>query len=212
MITEWFYSSDFNHTRNKVKQEILNNNYHSIDVGASFNFWSYPECRTIADSVEIKKDGIEQFKIDLENKASYKIIYEYVEKNGKFDFSICSHTLEDLFNPLDVLEFLPLISRKGFIAIPSKYDEFTYLYANKYLGNAHHKTIFDIKNNEIVCFPKFSFIETNINQSQKIRELYKGKELCIFWKDIIPYKIFGNGIPFTSDDSLINAFYNDLIS
>ena len=133
MITEWSFSSDYDGTRHKVKDIIRNNNYTSIDIGAAANFWSYPECKTVADAVQVNKPDITQFKINLEGTSNYVELLNYVEKNKKFDFSICSHTLEDIFNPIDLINLLQKISTKGFIAIPSKFDEFTYLFENIYL-------------------------------------------------------------------------------
>jgi len=209
MITEWAYSNDVYSSRDKVKKIILNNNYKSIDIGASADFWSYPECKIVADSMDNYKPDVQQFKINLENKQDYLKIKEYVDINGKFDFSICSHTLEDIFNPIDLIEFIPTISNRGFIAIPSKYDELCYLYQNKHLGNAHHKTILDIIDNTLVLFPKYPFIEIS-PRTQEIRNNHKGKELYFYWQGTIPYRVFGNGIPFIGDDALINAFFNEL--
>lgn len=209
MITEWFYNNDIDGIRNRVKKIIETNNFKSIDIGAAAYYWSYPECKIIADSIKINKPDVLQFEIDIENKNQYNSIFDYVKNNGIFDFTICSHTLEDVFNPLDLIELLQKISKRGFIAIPSKYDEFNYLNGNNFLGNSHHKTIFDVKEDNLFLFPKYSFIETNKN-SEQIRNNYKGKELCIFWENEIPSYIFGKGIPFRSDGELINEYFRQI--
>jgi len=195
--------------RNQIKKHISDCGYKSIDVGASAMYWSYPECKFVADSVSISKEGTTFFQINLEDKNTWSELLSYVDLNGKFDFSICSHTLEDVFNPLELIKLLETISNSGFVAIPSKYDEFSFLYENKYRGNAHHKQFFDVIDNELIVFPKFSWIENN-QRSDEILKYHKGAELSFIWEKEIPVNIFGKGKPFMSDGELINNFYNQI--
>jgi hypothetical protein len=210
MITNWTYNS-VGGNREYVKQHISTNNYKTIDVGASAMYWSYPECMFVADVISNDKTDSTFFKINVEDKNTWGELLEYVKINGKFDFSICSHTLEDVFNPLDLIGLLTSISNKGFIAIPSKYDEYSFLYNNKYRGNAHHKQFFDIKDNSLIVYPKFSWSETD-ERSNEITNLNKGGELSFFWETKIPVKVFGRTEPFKSDQELMNNFYNELIN
>ena len=210
MITCWQYN-DLGSFIPHVKELINSNNYTSIDVGASARYWSYPECKVIVDSYPVKESDILYFPVNIENINEWGQIFDYVEKNGKFDFSICSHTMEDIFNPLELAKILQKISKKGYIAIPSKFNEFTKLFSNKYRGNGHHKQFFDIINNELIVYPKFNWIETD-DRSDLIVQNYVASELTLFWEDEIPIKVFGNGKPFTGDDSLISAYYSQLIN
>lgn len=208
MIKDWQYNGNGDR-RDIVKDYIKTNNLKTIDVGASYMFWSYPECKHVADSFEITKEGVKFFHINLEDKSTWVELLKFVEENGKFDFSICSHTLEDIFNPLDVIDLLEKISHSGFVAIPSKYDEFLFLYGNPYRGNAHHKQLFDFVNDKLTIFPKYPFIERDL-RSDKIIEQMKGRELSFFWEKEIPINIFGNGVPFKSDGELIHNYYEQL--
>jgi hypothetical protein len=209
MIKVWEYN-DLGGRRDYVKGYIKENNLRCIDIGAYANFWSYPECKYAADSVQIHNDGISFFKIDFENKDSWDELISFVELNGKFDFSICSHTLEDVFNPLDLIFLLEKISNSGFVAVPSKYDEFSFLYNNPYRGNAHHKQFFDFVGDELTIFPKFPFIERDERSDTVIRNM-RGRELTFFWETKIPVSIFGNGVPFMSDNELMYNFYKKII-
>ena len=209
MISNWDYNS-IGGKRDFVKSYIQEKGYKTIDVGASAMYWSYPECKFVADSLVISKEGTTFFNINLENKNTWNELLEYVEKNGKFDFSICSHTLEDVFNPLELINLLKLISVSGFVAIPSKYDEFSFLYQNTYRGNAHHKQFFDISDEYLVTYPKYSWIEVD-ERSDLILKNYKGKELVLFWEETIPIKIFGDGVPFVGDNSLIFNYFKELM-
>ena len=209
MIQSWSYNN-LEGLRPYVKELIKKNNYRAIDVGASANPWSYPECNSFIDIISPNKDNVNFFKLNLENEEERNEFLKIVEKDGKFDFSICSHTIEDIFNPIDVIKFLMKISKRGYISIPSKYNEFKKLYNNLYRGNAHHKQFFDIQNNKIVIFPKFSFIETD-NRSDEILRQHKDDELNIFWEDDVEFKIFGDVTPYNGDNSLISDFYKQLI-
>lgn len=208
MISNWDYNS-IGGKRDFVKSYIQEKGYKTIDVGASAMYWSYPECKFVADSLVISKEGTTFFNINLENKNTWNELLEYVEKNGKFDFSICSHTLEDVFNPLELINLLKLISVSGFVAIPSKYDEFSFLYQNTYRGNAHHKQFFDVVDDTLVVYPKFSWTERD-ERSDEILKYNKGNELSFFWENNIPVKIFGEGVPCKSDGELMNNFYLEI--
>jgi hypothetical protein len=208
MINNWDYNS-IGGKRDFVKSYIQEKGYKTIDVGASAMYWSYPECKFVADSLVISKEGTTFFNINLENKNTWNELLSYVEKNGKFDFSICSHTLEDVFNPLELINLLKLISVSGFVAIPSKYDEFSFLYQNTYRGNAHHKQFFDVVDDTLVVYPKFSWTERD-ERSDEILKYNKGNELSLFWENDIPVKIFGEGVPCKSDGELMNNFYLEI--
>lgn len=196
--------------RDFVKTYITDNSLRAIDLGASAMYWSYPECLVIADAYPNDRPNTTFINIDFDDSQTWSKLLDYVNTHGKFSFSICSHTLEDVFNPLELIKLLETISSSGFIAVPSKYDECCKLYDNVYRGNAHHKQFFDIKNDRLVLYPKYSWIENN-EKTDIIVKQDKGRELSFFWTDSIPVKLFGNGMPFNSDDALINAYYNELI-
>jgi hypothetical protein len=210
MIKNWNYNY-VGGKRNDVKKIISDNGYKSIDIGASAMYWSYPECKYVADSLVISKEGTTFFEINLEDKSTWKDLLSYVETNGKFDFSICSHTLEDVFNPLELINLLNTISVSGFVAIPSKYDEFSFLYQNNYRGNAHHKQFFDVVDDMLVVYPKFSWTERD-DRSDEILKYDKGHELSFTWQKEIPVKIFAQGKPYRSDGELIHNYYNELMN
>lgn len=208
MITEWHYANhgQFNQF---VKDYILKNQYTSIDVGASLRYWSYPECKIIVDSHPVEYKDIVYFNVNIEEISDWSTVYDYVKANGKFDFSICSHTMEDIFNPIELANHLSKISKEGYIAIPSKFNEFRKLYNNKYRGNGHHKQFFDIVDGNLIVFPKFSWIETD-ERSDKILDKHIADDLVFFWKDSISMEIFGKGLAFNGDDNLISNYYSQL--
>jgi hypothetical protein len=209
VITHWQYNSSVKDLIGDVKNIISENNYKTIDIGASAQFWSYPECKFVADIVEIQEEGVKFFNFNIQNKDTWSELISYVEEHGKFDFSICSHTLEDVLTPVDLLNLLPKISKRGYIAVPSKYDEFSFLWNNKYRGNAHHKQIIDVKDDMICIYPKYPFIEV-YDESDEILKSSLGKELVVFWDIDIPYKFFSQNNIFHSDGELISEFYKQI--
>jgi hypothetical protein len=209
VITHWQYNSSVKDLIGDVKNIISENNYKTIDIGASAQFWSYPECKFVADIVEIQEEGVKFFNFNIQNKDTWSELISYVEEHGKFDFSICSHTLEDVLTPVDLLNLLPKISKRGYIAVPSKFDEFSFLWNNKYRGNAHHKQIIDVKDDMICIYPKYPFIEV-YDESDEILKSSLGKELVVFWDIDIPYKFFSQNNIFHSDGELISEFYKQI--
>jgi hypothetical protein len=212
MITDVRYT-DIGGRRYEIKKLISENNYKTIDIGGSMDYWSYPESKYVADLIPVERfepEGVTFFKIELGRRESYKELIDYVEKNGKFDFSVCSHTLEDVFNPLDVIELLEKISHRGFIAVPSKFNEFSRLYNNDYYGNAHHKQILDYNGDRLVIYPKFPFIEKRTDKVKEIAEMNRGFELNFLWENKIENKIFAENEIIKSDDGLISKFFDEI--
>lgn len=222
MITQWLIESnrDSSLCRQQVKDIIRENNYTSIDVGAGVNYWSYPECTVVADILEVEqfshynltdKPIKKVFNLNLQNPSTWDELIEHVNTRGKFDFSICSHTIEDIVNPFEVLRLLVKISKRGFIAVPSKFDEFNFLYGNYYRGNPHHKYIFDVIDDKLHIFPKMGFIENNTESDFIAMSGNVGSQLCVFWEENIDYFIFGDNV-FYKDSQLIDEYYNKLKS
>lgn len=62
MIYNWSYNN-IGSRRDFVKSYIQEKGYKTIDVGASAMYWSYPECKFVADSEIIIRD--EQYSLKL---------------------------------------------------------------------------------------------------------------------------------------------------
>lgn len=212
MITYWEYCNIGGH-RQKIKSLLgVDTTINCIDIGASADHWSYPECKSVLDiSDPPDREGVIFFKLNFNDQSSWDELIKTTEEHGKFDYSICSHTLEDISNPDRLLKNITKLSKRGFIAIPSKFNEFRKLYNNGYRGNAHHKQFFDIKDNKLTLYPKYSWIEVD-ERSDKLLENGKGDELVLYWENDIDMEFFNNDEPFISDDQLITQFYQELMN
>lgn len=83
-------------------------------------------------------------------------------KDKSFDFVICSHTLEDVRDPIQICSELIRVGKRGYIEVPSIEVELTKGIANnKYCGYYHHRWFVEIKNKKITFRFKPHFIHSN---------------------------------------------------
>ena len=61
----------------------------------------------------------------------------------QFDFAICSHTLEDVRDPIYVCSELVRVAKAGYIEVPSRLEEQSYV-QGKWIGWGHHRWLIDV--------------------------------------------------------------------
>lgn len=172
-------------------------NYRIIDIGAGANPWSLEWLTHVADVftdpeyIDNFNENVKIFNVDINDPRDWEVVLKDVEENGKFDFVICSHTLEDVNNPKIACEMINRIGKSGYISMPSKYAElFTFEYkANcrlPYKGYHHHRWIYQIKDNVLVGFPKMNFydyVPFHFNQEKAY-----GTEIAFIWEGKFNYE------------------------
>ncbi len=80
----------------------------------------------------------------------------------QFDFAVCSHTLEDLRDPLWVCSELRRVAKRGYIEVPSRAFESTRgIERPGMTGLSHHRWLIDIDGNEMVFLQKFHMINAH---------------------------------------------------
>jgi hypothetical protein len=138
-----------------------------VDVGGSFIGWSNEVTDCIVDfsltSENRSQKVVFNFDITGETGEGWTLIKKYVKENGNFDFCICTHTLEDIINPVFVVRQIESIAKSGFISFPSKYAEFSRLHKHLGLhgrGYFHHRWVFDkSRENSIIAYSKVNYLE-----------------------------------------------------
>jgi hypothetical protein len=65
-------------------------------------------------------------------------------EDDQFDFAICSHTLEDIRDPIWVCEELSRVARAGYIEVPSRLQEQTREVNGPWVGWSHHRWLIDV--------------------------------------------------------------------
>lgn len=115
-------------------------------------------------------------------------------KDKAFDFIICSHLLEHMRNPADLLEELMRVGKAGYIESPSSLLE-------KLYGWSFHRLLIDYDGDCLVIRPKpkdeeFGIVPEEVKKSRYWERLFKNKRkyflASYFWKDKVRYKIEGN--------------------
>ncbi len=61
--------------------------------------------------------------------------------DGRFDFAICSHTLEDVRDPVWVCSELQRVAQAGYIEVPSRLEEQCWGFQGPWTGWSHHHWI-----------------------------------------------------------------------
>jgi hypothetical protein len=63
--------------------------------------------------------------------------------DDQFDFAVCSHTLEDVRDPIWVCAELQRVARAGYIEVPSRLEEQSFGIHGPWVGWSHHHWLVD---------------------------------------------------------------------
>ena len=168
----------------------INPNYRVIDLGGvAGGSWSSPY---IDMCVDICADtSITALSIDLCRPETWAPLWADIEANGQYDFAICNHTLEDLYNPFPVLDNLGKIARRGMITTPSISTELAHLPESpEWRGYYHHRWIFEQVDGKMLAIPKLGLIERADNWPDVYIPVLQ--EIRYEWIGSVEYQEFGN--------------------
>jgi hypothetical protein len=110
----------------------------------------------------------------------------------QFDFSVCSHTLEDVRDPVFVCDELIRVSKAGYIEVPSRLEEQAYGFQGPWVGWGHHRWLIDIAGDEITFVFKHHVLHGRASDHfpAGFRDSLSAQErvLCLFWEDRFRYR------------------------
>lgn len=140
-------NKDLKESRNYVIQFLKdkkksNPSFKVLDVGGGANSWANEVADAYLDIVP-PPTSKKVFTGDINSATVWDQIQSEV---GQYDFTICTHTLEDIRDPIFVLNKLMNVSKGGYISFPNKHTEFSNHESNFWTGAAHHRWIFTLKN------------------------------------------------------------------
>lgn len=154
----FFFASESKSIREHVKCSLEHvktskPNLSVLDVGAAANPWLGIVVSDTLDfySVDRPNHKITSHLGDINKASSFA---GFADK--QFDFVSCTHTLEDIRDPLVALTEMQRIGKAGFIAVPNRHTELSNLQrfspfgsqssiGGHHLGFAHHRWIFHVR-------------------------------------------------------------------
>jgi hypothetical protein len=135
--------------------ERLDDSARVLDVGG----WARPFSRAdwVLDLMPYEsrgmlgRDGEGQERFDAERWVERDICARaaWPFEDGFFDFVVCSHTLEDLRDPVWVCSELQRVARAGYIEVPSRLEEQSWNVQGPWVGWGHHHWLIDVEGQDI---------------------------------------------------------------
>jgi hypothetical protein len=195
-----------------------------IDVGGSLGFWCREVTTHYADLIQ-PTDADERKKryyiVDISDQSTWVDILNYVERFGKFEYSICTQTLEHTTNVKVALDFLSQISKRGFVGVPNKWVELSFFVAlgeegierckltKRFRGFLPHRWIFTVKENRLWAFPKLNFVNNLI--LPWVDNEFRSDELSFEWENYIPlFEVSDIFLDTPDPQSAVEFYYENL--
>jgi len=200
---------------NKLREIKKNDpSYRIIDIGGGkekhvldkFDFID-----ATMDFRDVTAEHITHFSGNINDPYLWEKVDDDVKRNGRYDYCICTHTLEDIAYPAYVLKKINQISKAGIITFPSKYREFKRFELNETIrGYSHHRWIITIKKQKLKFFPKVSIVENTVFDSIGKLSHPSIEEVFVVWKDGIDFEIFNNDWLGPSPVEFFKNFLNEI--
>jgi hypothetical protein len=183
-----------------------------IDIGGA-NSFAHGHLDAIIDIRQPQAAANHVFIGDIDTPELWEKVHDHVKQNGKWDYAICTHTLEDINNPVYAARNISQIANAGFIAVPSKYRELS-RFSGNFRGFIHHRWIFDVIDGEITAFPKINWIE-DPRFDKAVKKLEGRDELVMEWHENIGMRMLNDGMPYgtaqLSGEDHIKQLYDKLL-
>lgn len=117
-----------------------------------------------------------------------KTPYPFADK--QFDFVICSHTLEDIRDPLWVCSEMMRISKAGYVEVPSRLWESCRGHEPGIAGLSHHRWLIEIAGSSIRFLPKLHRVHNwRYSLPKSVLRGLSGTDSVqwLFWEDSFEY-------------------------
>jgi hypothetical protein len=107
--------------------------------------------------------------------------------DGTFDFAICSHTLEDIRDPIGVVQELTRVARAGYVEVPSRrWETVRGLDRPGMVGLLHHRWLIEADGTHLRFLPKWHAIHSDPRYSFPKSELARmtpEEHVTVVWWD-----------------------------
>ncbi len=111
--------------------------------------------------------------------------------DGRFDFAVCAHTLEDVRDPVWVCSELARVARAGYVEVPAVVEELVWGIEGPWVGRHHHRwfTVPDGSGGlEFVAKPHDLHARSELHVSLAAFERLPEADhvLAVWWEDALP--------------------------
>ncbi len=186
-----------------TSMKLLNRNFRVIDIGGvAGGGWTSDIADVIID-INAPTSDSRFINADICNYNHWEAILNKIGTN-KFDYAICSHTLEDVYNPYTTLSMLPRIAKAGIITMPSAFTELSRIENIGWLGHIHHRYIFHPDNNRINILPKINSLEFLLPDGLFFNKSLE--EVRFEWFSDFEYSLFMNNYLGPSVEHVIHEY------
>lgn len=131
--------------------------------------------------------------------------------DNQFDFAICSHTLEDVRDPIWVCSELVRVARAGYVEVPSRVEEQCWGVHGPWVGWSHHRWLVDPLDGglEFVLKPGLLQGRPEFRLPAGAAQLLHPEERVstLLWEDSFP---FAERMFFEPDD--LHSYLRDLVA
>lgn len=171
-----------------------------LDIGGSFNQHEIIKVDTLVDLIPPDKNPYWPSTLKAKKFVQLDITKEKLPfKDKEFDVCLCTHVLEDLYNPFLVIDEMSRVAKRGYIATPSRGVDMEFSHYNltdwltgarRQPGHSHHHWFFENKSDQLYVVPKiYPLLYTGEFQ---ITNWTGEEESSLFWKDKINYEVLGS--------------------
>ncbi len=202
MIKHFYQNNGWRPAMDSLKDKRI------IDIGGA-NSFAYGYLDALIDIRQPQAIANNIFVGNIDEPEIWNKVKKVADKNGKWDYAISTHTLEDIFNPVFAAKKIEEIATAGLIIVPSKYQEFG-RFAGRFRGFMHHHWIYDVIDGVLTAFAKINYIEYMADMSKN-----EGNELVVEWEDKIGLREMNDGMPYGNNeingDEHMRQLYNQLL-
>jgi hypothetical protein len=169
-----------------------------LDIGGSMKQHEEIEVDTLVDIISPNEAPYTRSKLKAKKFVKVDICREKLPfKDKSFDICLCTHTLEDLYNPFLVMDEMGRVAKRGIIVTPSMGKDmvFSHIDITDWLtgprrtpGLSHHKWFFVGKEGKVLVAPKNYGVL--FSEGFQVTD-WKGEDEFIYdWKNNLKYEVF----------------------
>lgn len=147
-----------------IKRFRINPKDKVVDIGGSMRQHDQIKIDTLIDLIRPEEAPYGPSSLKAKNFVSCDFTKQKLPfSDNQFDFCLCTHTIEDLNNPLLLLDEMSRIAKRGYITTPSMGKDMVFSHidytnwltgSRRVPGDGHHKWFVKKQKSKLILIPK----------------------------------------------------------